>query len=517
MLKYNDFFSTLLPMAQSELFDLHPLFEDVQMSRIFTDGKTFVDCLPKHPLEEINKRYQLEKDSPGFKLKEFVLSHFDLPISYAADYRSDRSKTAEENLERLWSFLTRQPDAKAGSLIPLPFPYIVPGGRFGEIYYWDSYFTMLGLQASGRIELIESMVNNFSHLIDTIGYIPNGNRTYYLGRSQPPFYALMVRLLAGVRGIETLPKYLDQLKKEYSFWMKGAQDLNEKNSAAHHSVRLPDGEVLNRFWDENTTPRPESFLEDAELAHQANQQPQTLCRHIRAAAESGWDFSSRWFRDGASLHTIHTTEIVPVDLNCLLLNLERTIADAYQIGGNPEASRQYQSLAETRIAAIQKYCWNVERGFYFDFDFVQGQQKEGMTLAGVFPLFFNIATDKQAERVAAHIYENFLKPGGVVCTLRPTGQQWDFPNGWAPLHWMTVVGLENYGHGELAADIAERWERLNSDVFKRTGKLMEKYNVVDTKLEAGGGEYPGQDGFGWTNGVLIALLRGLDRQATALS
>ena len=504
-------------MAQSEIFDFYPLFEDVQMSRIFADGKTFVDCLPKYPLEEINKKYQREKDSAGFNLKEFVLSHFDLPISYAADYRSDRSKTAEENLETLWSFLTRQPDAKAGSLIPLPYPYIVPGGRFGEIYYWDSYFTMLGLKASGKFELIESMVGNFSHLIDTIGYIPNGNRSYYLGRSQPPFYSLMVRLLAGVSGSEILPKYLDQLTKEYSFWMKGAESLDERNQAAHHSVRLPDGEMLNRYWDENTTPRPESFLEDAELAHQSNQQPQALCRHIRAAAESGWDFSSRWFSDEASLPTIHTTDIVPVDLNCLLLSLERTIADAYQIAGNHEASSQYRSLGETRIAAIQKYCWNAEFGFYFDFDFVLGKQTERMSLAGVFPLFVNIAADQQAERVAAHVREQFLKPGGVVCTLQTTGQQWDAPNGWAPLHWTTVVGLENYGHEELAADIAERWEKLNSDVFKRTGKLMEKYNVIDTQLEAGGGEYPGQDGFGWTNGVLIALLRGLDRQALALS
>jgi alpha,alpha-trehalase len=495
-------------MARSEIFDLHPLFEDVQMSRIFADEKTFVDCLPKHPLEEVNKRYQLEKDSPGFNLKEFILSHFDLPQSYGADYRSDRRKTVEQNLETLWSFLTRQPDAKAGSLIPLPFPYIVPGGRFGEIYYWDSYFTMLGLQASGRIELIHSMVSNFSHLIDTIGYIPNGNRAYYLGRSQPPFYSLMVGLLASVRGSETLPEYLNQLEKEYGFWMRGAEGLNEKSPSAHHSVRLSGGEILNRYWDENTTPRPESYLEDVKLVHQSNQQPQTLCRHIRAAAESGWDFSSRWFGDEVSLRTIHTTEILPVDLNCLLLNLERTIGEAHQLVGNPDASRRYQSMAERRLAAIQKYCWNAERGFYLDFDFVLGKQKEGMSLAGVFPLFFRIASDKQAERVAARIREDFLKPGGLICTLRTTGQQWDAPNGWAPLHWMTVVGLENYGHRELAAEIVERWTKLNSDVFKRTGKLMEKYNVVDTELEAGGGEYPGQDGFGWTNGVLLALMKG---------
>jgi len=317
----------------------------------------------------------------------------------------------------------------------------------------------------------------------------------------------MVKLLSEARGKEILPKYLSQLEKEYKFWMKGAQDLGDKNSSAHRSVKMPDGEILNRYWDENTTPRPEAFQEDVELAHQSDQQPSTVFRHLRAAAESGWDFSSRWFKDGNSFSTIHTTEIIPVDLNCLLLNLERTIAEAYQLSGNSEGSRQYQSMAERRKAAIQKYFWNDEHRFYVDFDFVQGNQKEAMTLAGAFPLFFNIATDEQAKNVASRIEEKFLKPGGVVSTLETTGQQWDAPNGWASLQWMTIIGLENYGHHELATTIARRWMRLNSDVFKRTGKLMEKYNVVDTELEAGGGEYPGQDGFGWTNGVLLALIK----------
>ena len=139
-----------------------------------------------------------------------------------------------------------------------------------------------------------------------------------------------------------------------------------------------------------------------------------------------------------------------------------------------------------------------------------------MTLAGVFPLFFKIATNDQAEKVARAIKDNFLMPGGVVTTLETTGQQWDAPNGWAPLQWITIIGLKNYEHHDLAADIANRWVKLNSDVFKRTGKLMEKYNVVDTQLEAGGGEYPGQDGFGWTNGVLLAL-KALGRPEADLS
>lgn len=485
---------------------INPLFEDVQMSHILPDGKTFVDCLPKYPVEEINKKYLDQKNVAGFDLKKFVLSQFDLPVANTSGYSSDSSKPVTDNIEALWTVLTRQPDDTAGSLIPLPHSYIVPGGRFGELYYWDSYFTMLGLKASGKHEMLENMVNNFSYLIDKIGYIPNGNRTYYIGRSQPPFYSLMVKLLASIKGEEILPAYLPQLKEEYQFWMRGADELNETKVAAHRTARMPDGTILNRYWDENDTARPESYREDIELVHQSGQDEKTICRHLRAGAESGWDFSSRWFQDSTSFSTIHTTEIIPVDLNCLLFSLEQTIAEAYELSGNNEASKKFVALAEKRNAAIQQYCWNEQNSFYFDYDFIKGKQKQTLSLAAAFPLFFNIAGTKQAEQIAIIIKEKFIRPGGAITTLTTTGQQWDAPNGWAPLQWVTILGLENYNHTELAIDIASKWIQLNTDVFNRTGKLMEKYNVVDTNLEAGGGEYPGQDGFGWTNGVLIALI-----------
>jgi alpha,alpha-trehalase len=492
-------------MRQLEIFDVHPLFEDVQLGGVFPDGKTFVDCLPKRSLEEIAREYRRAKTSAGFSLRNFVDAHFERPPEYGTDYVSDPTKEVEEDVESLWTILTRQPDTTAGSLIPLPLPYIVPGGRFREIYYWDSYFTSLGLRASGKVEMIENMVENFSHLIDTVGHIPNGNRTYYLGRSQPPFYALMVKLLGEERGEGTLLKYLPQLEREYQFWMKGAEDLSKNRLTTHHSARMRDGEVLNRYWDENSTPRPESFQEDFDLSHQSNQLPAKLFRHLRAGAESGWDFSSRWFQEGHSLSSIHTTDIAAVDLNCLLLNLERTIVEACQVARNVQETDRFEKIVARREAAIQKYFWNKDQGFYFDYDFAHGQQTSAMTLAGAFPLFFKVATEEQAKAVARTIEKKFLMRGGVVTTLETTGQQWDAPNGWAPLQWITIVGLENYDHRELAAEIASRWIKLNSDVFKRTGKLMEKYNVVDTHLEAGGGEYPGQDGFGWTNGVLLAL------------
>lgn len=493
-------------MSKPEIFDLQPLFEDVQMQQVFPDGKTFVDCVPKQSLKEINLEYIQQKDQPGFNLKEFLTKYFDLPRIYFTDYITDTGKPVEQHIEALWTILNRQPDKENGSLIPLPYPYIVPGGRFGETYYWDSYFTMLGLQVSGRTDIIENMVNNFSHVIDTLGYIPNGNRTYYIGRSQPPFYSLMVRLLNKEKGDDILLKYLPHLEKEYRFWMSGSELLNDQNRFVRHVVLMPGGETLNRYWDENDTPRPESYREDVELANQSEQEPKKLYRHLRAGAESGWDFSSRWFKNEESFASIHTTDIIPVDLNCLLLHLEEIISEAYQLTNNSAAAK-YQSLAAKRKAAIQKYCWHNDQHFYVDYDALSSKQKTDLMIAAAFPLFFKIANQQQANDVASMIRGKFLCSGGLVTTLKKTGQQWDAPNGWAPLQWMAIKGLENYGYYELAKEIAQRWIRLNTDVFNRTGKLMEKYNVVDTHLEAGGGEYPGQDGFGWTNGVLIALIR----------
>ncbi|MCW5912216.1 MAG: alpha,alpha-trehalase TreF [Cyclobacteriaceae bacterium] len=480
------------------------LFEQVQLQHILDDGKTFPDCLPKRSLEEIEQDYNQQKEAANFDLKKFVLQNFTLPATPASGYKSDPTKSTAQHIQSLWNELTRQPDQSGGSLIPLPHPYIVPGGRFREIYYWDSYFTMLGLNVSGRTDLIRNIVDNFAYLIDTIGYIPNGNRTYYLGRSQPPFFSLMVKLLAGLK--KNVPgKYLPQLEKEYAFWMRGISEVNESTPALHRVVRLPDGSMLNRYWDEHDTPRPESYQEDVELARHSIQKPEALYRHLRAAAESGWDFSSRWFKDENLFSTIHTTEIIPVDLNCLLFHLEKTLAEAHQESGNQAQAVHYIQLSNTRKAAIRKFCWNASQEFFFDYDFASQQQKQSYTLAATFPLFFELATPEQALAIEKILRDKFLKAGGLTTTIFNSGQQWDAPNGWAPLQWIAYKGLLNYGFDELANEAKTRWLKINDHVYSETGKMTEKYNVYSRTGEGGGGEYPNQDGFGWTNGVYLAM------------
>jgi alpha,alpha-trehalase len=494
-------------MQIEAIHQLKELFAEVQMQQVFPDGKTFPDCLPKHPLDEIEREYEEKKAGPLFSLKTFVHDNFSEPPEHTTEYAADSTEPVQNHIEHLWDVLTRRPEDEKSTLIPLPHPYIVPGGRFREIYYWDSYFTMLGLQVSGRVDMIENMVKNFTFLINKVGHIPNGNRLYYTGRSQPPFYALMVQLLREEKGENVLVTALPALEKEYAFWMKGKEKLSEENIAVARVVRMADGAILNRYWDEYDTPRPEAYREDVELALDGGRDARVVYRNLRAGAESGWDFSSRWFKDGSTFETIHVTCIIPVDLNCLLLHLEQTLAEANTLAGKRAEASAYTSLVIKRKLAIERYCWNTALQFYTDYDFEEDVFKQDITMAGAFPLFFGAAPAANAEKVASVLHAKLLKNGGCVTTLTASGQQWDSPNGWAPLQYIAIKGLEKYNMFHLAAEIAKRWISLNIKVFKATGKLMEKYNVVDTNLLAGGGEYPSQDGFGWTNGVLLKLMQ----------
>lgn len=474
---------------------LTALFDAVQLSNLFPDSKTFCDAVPSTDLSNIEAKFEAEKALPDFDIAAFVHSHFNLPEKIASNFIADQTSTVEQHIEQLWPVLLRQPDAmQEGTLLALPHDYIVPGGRFGEIYYWDSYFTMLGLKVAGKVDLIEHMIQNFAYLIQTIGYIPNGNRIYYIGRSQPPFFSLMVDLLASIKGKQILQAYLPIMQKEYDFWM------NE-----HQAVLVEGKARLNRYWDENATPRPEAYKEDIELAHQSKQPASDIYRHIRAAAASGWDFSTRWFKEANDFGSIHTTEILPVDLNALLYMVESILEKAYQEQADASRATAFKDAQTSRKAMLQKLCWHPTENIYCDYDFMAAKQKSTLSLAMCFPLFAQIASKEQAATVAKCLEEKFLCEGGLITTVNESGQQWDSPNGWAPLQWVAVQGLLNYGHVDLAHTIIEKWLRLNRQVFARTGKLMEKYNVVNTSLEAGGGEYEGQDGFGWTNGVFLAM------------
>ena len=478
------------------------LFEDVQLTKALGDNKTFVDMVPQYKPEVILKKYSALKKKDSANLRTFVLANFYLPLTPGV--KVSEGLALNEHLVQLWSLLTRKADAKLknSSLLPLPDSYVVPGGRFREIYYWDSYFTMQGLVVSNRFDLIEDMLDNFKYLIETYGHIPNGNRNYYLSRSQPPYFALMVQLLHQNRGDAVYKKYLPAMEKEYRWWMNGTEKLKTQQ-AYRRVVKMPDGSVLNRYFDDKAAPREESYWQDLHTAKIYSNNDGKVYNHLRAGAESGWDFSSRWFEDTLHLATIETTNIIPVDLNSLLYQYEMILSHAAKADGKQSLSASYAQKAVKRKEALLNYSWNKDLRYFFDYDFTQKQTTDKWTLAGMMPLFCDAATDEQAAAAKKVVEEKFLRDGGVVTSIYKTGQQWDSPNGWAPLQFITAKGLMNYGHHDLARTIGERWMNVNEKVFKSTGKMMEKYNVEDTSLESGGGEYPTQDGFGWSNGIFL--------------
>ena len=495
------------PLPPSELYG--DLYREVQLAHLYPDSKTFADMAPNVSPQQVMTDYA-NRTQP-FDLARFVASHFTLPARETKGYVSDARESVSGHIDTLWTVLRRNPDSNASpwsSLLPLPYAYVVPGDRFDEIYYWDSYFIMLGLRQSGRRELMKNELDNFATLIDRYGHIPNGNRSYYLSRSQPPFFAQMVQLAADTDGDSAYVRYLPELAKEYAYWMDG-EDKAAPGQAYRHVVRLDDGSLLNRYWDDRATPRDESYREDVETARQMPQRKaDDLWRNLRAGGETGWDFSSRWFADGKSLATVQVTSLVPVDLNALLYDLERTLARAYRIKGDAGQAEDFERRARARAEAIRGHLWDAQMHAFGDYDFETNILTHRLSAATVYPLYMGIATKAQASAVASTIRARLLRAGGLATTTVQSGQQWDEPNGWAPLQYLAVMGLRRYGDAALARQIAERWIQTNVAYYQHTGKLVEKYDV-DAKAgatAAGGGEYPLQDGFGWTNGVLRTLM-----------
>jgi len=496
------------PLSPREQFGT--VFDLVQLSGTFADSKTFVDATPKKSVASIQKDYQ-KLYGTQLDLPRFIRDHFELPeqISVLASEPKANAIAMREQVDLKWDELTRHPQeySKMSSMLPLPYDYVVSGGRFREIYYWDSYFTLLGLKESGKIDLIEKIIKNFAHLIDTYGFIPNGNRTYYLTRSQPPMFAMMVELLAEIKGESVYREFHTVMLKEYAYWMRGAKQAEftkHNTDVAEHVVRMPDGSILNRYWDSSISPREERFVEDVAMGKTLSD-PGAFYRNVRAGAETGWDFSSRWFTDVSDMTTIRTTDMVPIDLNALLLKMEEIIAHSYHVQNKPKQANRYDTLAQARRSAIRTYLWDEQSKWYYDYVISEKALNTRATIAGCFALYSGVASAEQAVAMSARVRNEFLKPGGLVTTFERSGEQWDAPNGWPPMQYVSVVGLERYGNHGLAKDIATRWVGLNLNVYYKTGLFYEKYDVEDMDAVAGGGEYEVQTGFAWTNGVLLFL------------
>jgi alpha,alpha-trehalase len=389
---------------------------------------------------------------------------------------NERVVKAHRYIASSWEALTRQDDPNDESRIPLPHPYVMPNvGLFPCLFYWDSYFTIVGLAVDGQRGLIQGMVDNFLHELREFGLVLNFSHPSSLTRSQPPYLTSMIKEV-----------------------LKGNLDLNWLMSA----FALAKLEYEDVWLGRHNTP--------VGLCRYAD--PGDQDSEISAQWESGWDFSSRW---GGRCRCL-----AAVDLNCNLYQYELDFADFAELLGDLEEANLWRERAEERRERILRYLYDPKSGLFFDFDFVEGRLiDERPSLATFHPLFVGSATPEEAARVVEKL-SLFEHPGGLACTVEnypvphdPSEDgpefvgpfQWDHPNGWAPLQWVAVCGLKRYGYFEEAAQVAIKWLTMCADLFAQTGRMWEKYNVVERNLEVAS-VYPNQEGFGWTNGVYSALL-----------
>jgi alpha,alpha-trehalase len=394
----------------------------------------------------------------------------------AATVSAEAIVPAFEYAQGLWTRLLRYHPHAHGTLIGLPRPYVVPadGTMFQELYYWDSYFMSLGLVGTQHEQLILDMTEDLAYLFRRFGVIPNGSRYYFLSRSQPPFFTSLIWMAWEVlrrRGDDGADRYLASMmrlaeREHDTVWMGTAQPHHRQVFAG-----------LSRYFDIN-------FLD------------------MLASCESGWDHSTRcddlWLQH------------LPVDLNCILYVREMDFARAADVLGRPRRAATWRERATARAATINRLMWDPEQGYYFDYNWVERRRNPHLSLAGLYPLWAGIARHEQAERVVRDWLSQFEYPGGLVTTKEEkAGRQWAYPNGWAPLHWLAVSGLERYGYADDARRIMSKWCLNCAAVYEATGAMWEKYNVVETGANPEVGLYGSLAGFGWTNGVFIDFVRRL--------
>jgi alpha,alpha-trehalase len=508
--------------APNELYG--QLFIDVQMAHIFPDSKTFADCEARMDPGMIINEYE-SADKSTLDLKQFVTDHFRLPAEVPAFNYIKQEEDLSRHIGNVWTILTRDVsgayDGKT-SLLEMPYAYVIPGGTKREIHYMDSYFTMLGLKESRQDEVIQNMVDIFTDAINRYGFIPSSFRTYSLSRSQTPFYSMMIEMLAELKGEAVLVKYLPAMEKEYAYWMEGSKDL-KPGQAYKRVVRMKDGTYLNRYWDDLDIPRAENYLEDVEHVEKmtnvilrnlnlksesekikiADSIRKSIFRNIRAASSCGWDTEGRWCSEDNNSGSYETTDIIPVDLNAMLLNLEIVILKARKIRGDKQTTNGIATRADFNV-----FFWNEKIGFYTDFQMKKYKKRSLISLAGMFPFCFEIGNVKdrqmKAKTASLVLKDKLLKPGGLIAEDKMNVKTSNNLGGWAPLQWMSVVGLERNGQSALANEIRERWLSTNEKVYQRTGKILEWYDVENINTE-GLKKDKGYDAFGSTNGVYLAL------------
>ena len=432
-------------------------------------------------------------------------------------------------------------------LLYLEYPYVVPGGRFNEMYGWDSYFIIRGLVRADKLDLARGMIENFFFEIEHYGALLNANRTYYLSRSQPPFLTSMIVAVYDAQKAQG---------KEDRAWLERSYGYAVRDHNMWTTEALLAGDTgLSRYFDFGEGPAPESlkdetdhyqkvaeyFLQHSDIGsrfladHQAGESAETsvgaqyslkLCnlpltmekqrceavkeisldrdyyKGDRSMRESGFDISFRFSPFGAETH-----HFAPVCLNSLLYKSEKDLETmSRELGRNKEAD-DWKSKANARQKEIVAWLWDAQRGEFFDYKVSEKKRSVYEYASTFYPLWVGLATKEQAAAIAKNL-DHFERPGGLLTSPYETGAQWDAPYAWAPLELIAVEGLRRYGYEDQANRLSYEFLSNVAENFRRDGTIREKYDAVHRSAEAAvKSGYPiNVIGFGWTNGVFLEFL-----------
>ncbi|XP_051895879.1 trehalase [Pristis pectinata] len=530
----------LPPPCDSHIYCTGELLKQVQMARLFDDDKYFVDMkLQMNPDVVWEAFKNLTTASPArnltkHQLNNFVQTYFEDPgqefEKWTPEDWSDQPQILQRisdpnlrlwatELHAFWKSLGRkikvdvQSHPELYSQIYVPNPLVVPGGRFREYYYWDSYWIIKGLLISEMSKTAKGMIENFLYLIHRFGFIPNGGRVYYQRRSQPPFLALMVEsYILATNDKAFLTECIGLLDKEYEYWMKNRSVSITLGGKTHH---------LNLYNVEAAGPRPESYSKDVALGQTLSEAArQDLWVELKTGAESGWDFSSRWFIDSngennGTLKDTKTRHIIPVDLNSILCRNEQILALFHKQLGNFAKAQFYNEARSKRIDAVHEVLWDKKQGIWFDYNLMNNRSNAAFYASNLAPLWAECLAEQvpgqAAEMVIRYLEDHQLLGyrNGIPTSLVPSDEQWDYPNAWPPLQQIIIEGLaksKSERGQRIAFQQAQKWIQSNWGLYKKHQAMFEKYDVNGDSQPGGGGEYDVQVGFGWTNGVALELL-----------
>jgi len=403
-------------------------------------------------------------------------------------------------------------------LLYLPLPYVVPGGRFNEMYGWDSFFIQIGLLRDGELDLAKNMADNFLYEIREYGKILNANRTYYLTRSQPPFLTqMLLGVYAKTQDRKWLADAVPAIEKYYRFWTSDPHLTPTSGLSRYYDLgEGPAPEVLSSEKDAQGHTHYELIKEyfrthkisDYDVGEYFDAKRDILTtlfyKGDRSMRESGFDPSDRFGKFNVDI--IHYN---PVCLNSLLYLMEAQTAEILRILERSGEAATWDQRAQDRAARINQLMWDEQAGLYFDYEFVHHRLRHYPFLTTFYPLWAGIATKQQAAAVAKNL-GMFERPGGLQTSINLSGNQWDSPFGWAPLEMIAVEGLRRYGYVADANRISREFLSLVLEQYQQSGVIVEKYDVVRRASRVSGeihfGYSSNEAGFGWTNAVFTRLL-----------